>query len=239
MEEHHHDDRTAECQLPPSRGTSRPRAAPRLHQLHHVPCQDQEREGGHADSRAAAFTAALPGDDGTPDPNPVHHPSSGRVNQPRAAEQLAPPSAAACTAGRKTDGPLSGAAAPGGGGRHPEADPAERLPHHSGFNAIHPVTRPATHFWDKKPSLAAAAPAAVPPRSDPAPSPEAGKGEAHSGRVERGHHMGQSNGRPPACDPYTDPRKQLDELLKARLSNEEFTRQLAQLRCVLARRDRR
>ena len=143
MEEHHHDDRTAECQLPPSRGTSRPRAAPTLHQLHHVPCQDQEREGGHADSRAAAFTAALPGDDGTPDPNPVHHPSSGRVNQPRAAEQLAPPSAAACTAGRKTDGPLSGAAAPGGGGR-PEADPAARLPHHSGFNAIHPVTRPAT-----------------------------------------------------------------------------------------------
>ena len=144
MEEHHHDDRTAECQLPPSRGTSRPRAAPRLDQLHHVPCQDQEREGGHADSRAAAFTAALPGDDGTPDPNPVHHPSSGRVNQPRAAEQLAPPSAAACTAGRKTDGPLSGAAAPGGGGR-PEADPAARLPHHSGFNAIHPVTRPATN----------------------------------------------------------------------------------------------
>jgi len=232
MEEHHHDDRTAECQLPPSRGTSRPRAAPRLHQLHHVPCQDQEREGGHADSRAAAFTAALPGDDGTPDPNPVHHPSSGRVNQPRAAEQLAPPSAAACTAGRKTDGPLHGAAAPGGGGR-PEADPAARLPHHSGFNAIHPVTRPATHFWDEKPSLAAAAPAAVPPRSDPAPSPEAGKGEAHSGRVERGHHMGQSNGRPPARDPYTDPRKQLEELLKARLSNEEFTRQLAQLRCEL------
>ena len=139
MEEHHHDDRAAECQLPPSRGTSRPRAAPMLHQ----PCQDQEREGGHADSRAAALTAALPGDDGTPDPNPVHHPSSGRVNQPRAAEQLAPPSAAACTAGRKTDGPLSGAAAPGGGGR-PEADPAARLPHHSGFNAIHPVTRPAT-----------------------------------------------------------------------------------------------
>ena len=191
MEEHHHDDRTAECQLPPSRGTSRPRAAPRLDQLHHVPCQDQEREGGHADSRAAAFTAALPGDDGTPDPNPVHHPSSGRVNQPRAAEQLAPPSAAACTAGRKTDGPLSGAAAPGGGGR-PEADPAARLPHHSGFNAIHPVTRPATHFWDKKPSLAAAAPAAVPSRSDPAPSPEAGEGEAHSGPVERDPTTGQS-----------------------------------------------
>ena len=61
--------------------------------------------------------AALPGDDGTPDPNPVHHPSSGRVNQPRAAEQSAPPSAAACTAGRETDGPLYGAAAPGGGGR--------------------------------------------------------------------------------------------------------------------------
>ena len=162
----------------------------------------------------------------------AHHPPSGRVNQPRAAEQSAPPSAAACTAGRKTDGPLSGAAAPGGGGR-PEADPAARLPHHSGFNAIHPVTRPATHFWDKKPSLAAAAPPAVPPRSDPAPSPEAGEGEAHSGRMERGHHMGQSNGRPPACDPYTDPRKQLDELLKARLSNEEFTRQLAQLRCEL------
>ena len=113
MEEHHHDDRTAECQLPPSRGTSRPRAAPRLDQLHHVPCQDQEREGGHADSRTVGgLTAALPGDDGTPDPNPVHHPSSGRVNQPRAAEQLAPPSAAACTAGRKTDGPLYGAAGP-------------------------------------------------------------------------------------------------------------------------------
>jgi len=45
--------------------------------------------------------------------------------------------------------------------------------------------------------------------------------------------MGQSNGRPPARDPYTDPRKQLEELLKARLSNEEFTRQLAQLRCEL------
>ena len=145
MEEHHHDDRTAECQLPPSRGTSRPRAAPTLHQLHHVPCQGQDREGGHdADSRqSGGLTAALPGDDGDPAANPVHHPSSGRVNQPRAAEQLAPPSAAACTAGRKTDGPLYGAAAPGGGGR-PEADPAERLPHHSGFNANHPVPRPAT-----------------------------------------------------------------------------------------------
>ena len=142
MEEHHHDDRTAECQLPPSRGTSRPRAAPRLDQLHHVPCQDQEREGGHADSRAAAFTAALPGDDGTPDPNPVHHPSSGRVTWPRAAEQSAPLSAAARTASRETGGPLYGAATPGGGGRphpHPEAGPRRAPPaplgpqcHHSG-----------------------------------------------------------------------------------------------------------
>ena len=141
MEELHHDDRTAECQLPPSRGTSRPRAAaPILHQ----PCQDQTREGGHAGSRGSLM-AALPGDDGDPAANPVHHPPSGRVNQPRAAEQLAPPSAAACTAGRKTDGPLYGAATPGGGGR-PEADPAARLPQHSGFNATHPETRPATSY---------------------------------------------------------------------------------------------
>ena len=41
----------------------------------------------------------------------------GRDNQPRAAEQSAPPSAAACIAGRKTGRPLYGAAAPGGGGR--------------------------------------------------------------------------------------------------------------------------
>ena len=142
MEEHHHDDRTAECQLPPSRGTSRPRAAPTLHQLHRVPCQGKEREGGHADSRGG-LTAALPGDDGDPAANPVHHPSSGRVNQPRAAEQSAPPSAAACTAGRKTGGPLYGAAAPGGGGR-PEADPAACLPQPSRSNAIHTETRPAT-----------------------------------------------------------------------------------------------
>ena len=142
MEEHHHDDRTAECQLPPSRGTSRPRAAPTLHQLHQ-PCQDQEREGGHADRRGG-LTAALPGDDGDPAANPVHHPPSGRVNQPRAAEQSAPPSAAACTAGRKTDGPLYGAAAPGGGGR-PEADPAARLPQPSGPHpATHRETRPVT-----------------------------------------------------------------------------------------------
>ena len=68
--------------------------------------------------------ARRPGDVGGPAANPVHHTPSGRVNRPRAAEQSAPPSAAARTAGRKTDGPLYGAAAPGGGGRlhlHPEA----------------------------------------------------------------------------------------------------------------------
>ena len=64
-----------------------------------------------------------PGDVGDPAANPVHPTPSGRVIRPRAAEQSAPPSAAACTAGRKTGGPLYGAAAPGGGGRHPEADP--------------------------------------------------------------------------------------------------------------------
>ena len=55
--------------------------------------------------------------------------------------------------------------------------------------------------------------------------------------TERDPTTGQSNGRPPARDPYTGPREQLNELslLKARLSNEEFTRQLAQLRCELAR----
>ena len=96
---------------------------------------------------AAARRQGRPGDVGDPAANPVHHPSSGRVIRPRAAEQSAPPSAAARTAGRKTDGPLYGAAAPGGGGRlhlQSEADPAERLPHHSGFNANHPVPRPAT-----------------------------------------------------------------------------------------------
>ena len=130
MEELDHDDRTAECQLPPSRGTSRPRAAaPILHQ----PCQDQTREGGHAGSRGSLM-AALPGDDGDPAANPVHQHPSGRVNQPRAAEQRATfPSAAACThAGRKTEGPLYGAAAPGGGGRTgldaEQADAAEHLP---------------------------------------------------------------------------------------------------------------
>ena len=226
--------------LRPERRADRAELAEMRAELEHVRAQvrtlrdkararDLEKEAGHlfdtierdtehhelsiiraALAAAAARQRGRPGDVGDPAANPVHHPSSGRVTWPRAAEQSAPSSAAARTASRKTDGPLSGAAAPGGGGR-PEADPAERLPHHSGFNAIHPVTRPATHFWDKKPSLAAAAPAAVPPRSDPAPSPEAGKGEAHSGRVERGHHMGQSNGRPPARDPYADSREQPDE----------------------------
>ena len=149
MEELDHDDRTAECQLPPSRGTSRPRAAaPILHQ----PCQDQTREGGHAGSRGSLM-AALPGDDGDPAANPVHQPPSGRANQPRAAEQRAPPpSAAACThAGRKTEGPLYGAAAPGGGGRTgldaEQADAAEHLPQPSG---PHPATlretRPVTVY---------------------------------------------------------------------------------------------
>ena len=150
MEELHHDDRTAECQLPPSRGTSRPRAAaPILHQ----PCQDQTREGGHAGSRGSLM-AALPGDDGDPAANPVHQPPSGRANQPRAAEQRAPfPSAAACThAGRKTEGPLYGAAAPGGVGRagllgttEPSADRAVRLPQPSGpYPAILWESRPVT-----------------------------------------------------------------------------------------------
>ena len=116
-----------------------------------------ESDSENSDTELSAIKAALaraaaaarqqgqgrPGDVGDPAANPVHHPSSGRVNQPRAAEQSAPPSAAACTAGRKTDGPLYDAAAPGGGGR-PEADPAARLPQHSGFNAIHSVPRPAT-----------------------------------------------------------------------------------------------
>ena len=177
MEELHHDDRTAECQLPPSRGTSRPRAAaPILHQ----PCQDQTREGGHAGSRGSLM-AALPGDDGDPAANPVHQPPSGRANQPRAAEQRAPfPSAAACThAGRKTEGPLYGAAATGGGGRTgldaEQADAAEHLPQPSG---PHPATlretRPVTHFWGQKPLPAAAALAAVPLSLGPAPSAMAG-----------------------------------------------------------------
>ena len=234
MEEHHHDDRTAECQLPPSRGTSRPRAAPRLHQLHHVPCQDQEWEGGHADRPPSPGTmgpptqipcTTLPAGESTSPARPS--------NQRLRARPRAPP--VGRPTGRSTARRPPVAAA--GFTSSPRPAPAVRLPHHSGFNANLTVTRPATHFWGKKPSLrellAAAAPAAVPSRSDPAPSPEAGKGEAHSGAVERGHHMGQSNGRPPARDPYTDPRKQLDELLKARLSNEEFTRQLAQLRCEL------
>ena len=97
-----------------------------------------ERDTEHSDSELSAIRAALargaaarpdacrPGDVGDPAANPVHHPPSGRVTRPRAAEQSAPPSAAARTAGRKTDGPLYGAAAPGGGGRphpHPEAGP--------------------------------------------------------------------------------------------------------------------
>ena len=155
MEELHHDDRTAECQLPPSRGTSRPRAAaPILHQ----PCQDQTREGGHAGSRGSLM-AALPGDDGDPAANPVHQPPSGRANQPRAAEQRAPPpSAAACThAGRKTEGPLYGAAAPGGVGRaglleyttEPSADRAVRLPQPSGpYPATGWGSQNAYHFCD-------------------------------------------------------------------------------------------
>ena len=83
-----------------------------------------------------------PGDVGDPAANPVHHPSSGRVTWPRAAEQSAPSSAAARTASRETGGPLYGAATPGGGGRphpHPEAGPRRAPPaplgpqcHHSG-----------------------------------------------------------------------------------------------------------
>ena len=149
----HHDDRTAECQLPPSRGTSRPRAAaPILHQ----PCQDQTREGDHAGSRGSLM-AAFPGDDGEP--------TSQRASQPaphgRAASAF-PTSAATCThAGRKTEGPLYGAAAPGGGGRTgldaEQADAAEHLPQPSG---PHPATlretRPVT-----EPQQAAAAAAAA------------------------------------------------------------------------------
>ena len=70
---------------------------------------------GAALAAAAARQRGRPGDVGDPAANPVHHPSSGRVTRPRATEQSAPPSAAARTAGRKTDGPLYGAAAPGGG----------------------------------------------------------------------------------------------------------------------------
>ena len=93
---------------------------------------------------ARGLPARPPGDDGAPAANPVHQPPSGRANWPHAAEQSAPhPSAAAYTAGRKTGGPLHGAAAPGGGGR-PEADPAEHLPQPSGTNAIHTETRPVT-----------------------------------------------------------------------------------------------
>ena len=59
----------------------------------------------------------------------------------RAAEQRAPPSAAACIAGRKTEGPLYGAAAPGGGGRTgldaEQADAAEHLPQPLGLSLIH------------------------------------------------------------------------------------------------------
>ena len=88
-----------------------------------------ESDSESSDSELAAIRAALTaaaarqqgqgrhGDVGDPAANPVHHPSSGRVSQPRAAEQSAPPSAAACIAGRETGGPLYGAAAPGGGGR--------------------------------------------------------------------------------------------------------------------------
>jgi len=109
-----------------------------------------------SDTEATALAATLaaaaangppparpPGDVGDPAANPVHPTPSGRVIRPRAAEQSAPPSAAARTAGRKTGGPLHGAAAPGGGGR-PQADPAARLPQPSGSNAIHTETCPAT-----------------------------------------------------------------------------------------------
>jgi len=110
---------------------------------------DTERTTLAATMAAAARGPPLarpPGDVGDPAANPVHPTPSGRANQPRAAEQSAPPSAAACTAGRKTDGPLYGAAALGGGGRPepPEADPAARLPQPSGFNAIHTETCPVT-----------------------------------------------------------------------------------------------
>ena len=81
--------------------------------------QAQAQQISTATSAAAArgLPARRPGDDGGPAANPVHHLPSGRVNQPRAAGQRAPPSAAACIAGRETEGPLYGAAAPGGGGR--------------------------------------------------------------------------------------------------------------------------
>ena len=88
-----------------------------------------ESDAEHSDTELSAIKAALaaaaarqqgqgrPGDVGDPAANPVHHPSSGRVNRPRATEQSAPSSAGARTAGRETGGPLYGAAAPGGGGR--------------------------------------------------------------------------------------------------------------------------
>ena len=111
---------------------------------------DTESTAALAATLAAAAARRPPparrpsGDVGDPAANPVHPPPSGRVTRPRAAKQSAPPSAATRTAGRKTDGPLHGAAAPGGGGR-PQAGPAARLPQHSGSNAIHDsVTRPAT-----------------------------------------------------------------------------------------------
>ena len=77
---------------------------------------DTESTAALAATLAAAAARRPPparrpsGDVGDPAANPVHPTPSGRVTRPRAAKQSAPPSAATRTAGRKTDGPLHGAA---------------------------------------------------------------------------------------------------------------------------------
>jgi len=62
----------------------------------------QARGGRSKPERAALISTGTPASSGSCTP----HPQRARVNRPRAAEQSAPPSAAARTAGRKTDGPL-------------------------------------------------------------------------------------------------------------------------------------
>ena len=124
-----------------------------------------ESDSESSDTELAAIKAALAraaaaarqqgqgrhGDVGDPAANPVHHPSSGRVTWPRAAEQSAPLSAAARTASRETGGPLYGAATPGGGGRphpHPEAGPRRAPPAPLGPQCHHSGNPPRDRWWE-------------------------------------------------------------------------------------------
>ena len=180
-----------------------------------------ESDAKRSDTELSAIKAALAallqrrpgaGDVGDPAANPVHHPPSGRVNRPRAAEQPAPPSAAARTAGRKTDGPLYGAATPGGGGRlhlQPEAGPRRAPSAPLGLQCQpHGAPPRDTLLGMEAPPGCDSICCTVPSSMGSAPSATAGTEGGQPKATDRDPTTGQPNGRPPACDPYADSREQ-------------------------------